>query len=302
MLNFYDYCMNNGNAALLSRWNAERNGEYTPTNTSYGSHRRVWWRCENGHEWQANIYDVARSGGGCPVCAGKTAMKGCNDLATLYPELRAEWNTDKNDALTPEDVTAGSGRRVWWRCEKGHEWQAAVKDRTILHAGCPYCANRLIIPGFNDLATLCPELVEQWDVERNGGLTPESVSAGSNKMVWWRCEKGHGWQAYVRSRTGRDSGCPYCTGKKVLEGFNDLATVFPTIANQWHPTLNGDMKPTEISPGCNKKVWWICEEGHIWKTSVCARTAKRRHTGCPVCTGFYSRSTLYEEKTGEEGK
>lgn len=294
MLSFYDYCVDSGKEYLLNRWNGPRNGELTPSDASHGSHRRVWWHCENGHEWQANICDVAQSSGGCPVCAGKTVVKGYNDLKTLYPQVAAQWNCEKNGALTPDSVTSGSMRRVWWRCESGHEWQAAVKDRTVLRANCPYCANRLIIRGVNDLASTEPALAAQWDREKNGALTPESVSAGSNRVVWWKCSRGHEWQAHIRSRTGSDSGCPYCTGKKVLEGFNDLAAVYPTIANQWHPTLNGDLKPTEVTAGCNRKVWWVCEEGHIWKTAVCARTAKRRHTGCPVCSGFYSHSTLYE--------
>ena len=210
-----------------------------------------------------------------------------------------QWHTEKNGSFTPENVTSRSSRRVWWRCEKGHEWAALVKDRTMLHTGCPYCTNKQIIPGFNDLATLRPDLAEQWDREKNGILTPESVSVASNRKAWWRCEQGHEWEAHIHSRTGADSGCPYCTGRKVLVGFNDLATVYPTIANQWHPTLNGELNPTDVTSGCNKKIWWICEEGHIWRTSISARTAKRKRTGCPVCSGFYSHSTLYKPEKSE---
>lgn len=208
-------------------------------------------------------------------------------------ELIGQWDSGCNGDLTPADISYGSGRKVWWRCEKGHAWQATVKDRTMLSSGCPYCANRQILPGFNDLATLRPDLAEQWDREKNGDLTPESVSAGANRKVWWRCGNGHSWEALIRSRTSQDSGCPYCTGKKVLVGYNDLATLYPTIAAQWHPTLNGNLKPTDVVPGCNKRVWWICEEGHIWKAKICSRTAKNKRSGCPVCIGLHHHSTLY---------
>lgn len=300
MLSFYDYCIESGNTALISRWDFRRNGSLTPADISYGSHRRICWRCEKGHEWEADICYVAQSSGGCPVCAGKSVVKGYNDLKTQHPELARQWNTERNGSLTPEDVTSGSTRKVWWRCEKGHEWQTPIKTRAVQGASCPYCANKLIIRGFNDLAALYPELAAQWDRERNGALEPENVFAGSNRRVWWRCEKGHAWQAVIGSRTNQDSGCPYCTGRRVLVGFNDLATVYPTIANQWHPALNGELKPTDVTPGCNKRVWWICEEGHIWKTKISARTAKRKRTACPVCGGCYSHSTLYKPEKSNE--
>lgn len=293
MQSFHDYCIENDKVALLAHWHPQRNGELTPSDVSHGSNRLIWWRCEKGHEWQAKICEVARYRDGCPVCAGKTVLRGYNDLKTLHPRIAAEWNKEKNGGLTPEEVTPGCNKKVWWRCEKGHEWEAPVKDRTVLGSNCPYCANKLIIAGVNDLASRYPALAAQWDREKNGDLLPEQVAPGSNRKVWWRCAEGHEWQAFIRSRTGQDSGCPYCSGKKVLPGFNDLATVYPTIANQWHPTLNGELKPTDVVPGCNKRIWWICEEGHIWKTKINYRTAKRKRTGCPVCYGFSDRSTLY---------
>ena len=294
MLSFYDYCVDSGKEYLLSRWDGQRNGETAPTALSFGSNRSVWWRCEKGHEWQAQIGEMSRSASGCPVCAGKTVLRGYNDLASQYPEIAAQWDAEKNGHLAPDNITAGSSRRVWWRCEKGHEWQADVKSRTKQKTSCPYCAGKKVLAGYNDLATLRPDIAAQWDTEKNGELSPRDVAAGSSVKAWWMCEKGHEWQAHVRSRTGEDSGCPYCTGKKVLAGFNDLATLHPTIAAQWNAALNGDLKPTEVGIGCNRRVWWTCEEGHTWRTAVCARTAKRRHTGCPVCSGFYSRSTLYK--------
>ena len=133
-------------------------------------------------------------------------------LILSYPALCQEWDGVKNLSLTPETVTAGSHKAVWWRCPRGHVWQAAPYSR-ITGAGCPYCANRKILPGFNDLATTHPALCKEWDDTRNGDLTPRMLSFGSNKKVWWRCPLGHVWQAAVFSRTRtRASGCPVCKG------------------------------------------------------------------------------------------
>ena len=130
------------------------------------------------------------------------------------PMLLAQWDRERNGDLTPDGVTHGSHRRVWWRCEKGHSWQAEVKSRTLLGAGCPVCAGKVVVPGENDLATLRPDLAAQWHPERNLPLTPEQVTAGSRRQVWWQCSLGHVWKARVHSRTGKQrSGCPVCAGR-----------------------------------------------------------------------------------------
>ena len=98
------------------------------------------------------------------------------------------------------------------------------------------------------------------------------------------CGNGHEYQATVAHRTRIGSGCPYCVNFKTLSGFNDLATKRPDIAQQWHEELNGDLTPSDVTPGSHKKVWWKCSVGHSWQAVVYSRTTKRAH-GCPVCAG-----------------
>lgn len=268
---------------LAAQWHKTKNLPLTPQEISAGSHRAVWWQCEKGHEWRAVVRSRV-SGAGCPVCANRVLSPGKNDLATLYPQLAKEWNYEKNGKLQPQDCIVGSSRRVWWKCEKGHEWRASIAGRTTGGRGCPVCAGRRIVPGENDLATAYPHLAAEWLQEKNGSLTPQSVSPYSNYKVWWRCPLGHEYQAKVDSRTKNSTGCPYCSGKKVLPGFNDLATVEPKLAAQFHPTLNGTLTPADFTPGSHQKVWWVCDEGHVWKAAVYSRTGSQR-CGCPTCAG-----------------
>lgn len=202
-----------------------------------------------------------------------------NEMLTLL----SQWDTQKNGALTPHDVSYGSKKKVWWRCEKGHGWQARGASR-IHGNGCPVCAGKQIIAGVNDLASRFPQIAGQWHPTKNEGRTPQSVSAYSNTRAWWICELGHEYQAFVAHRTNMGSGCPYCANRKVLAGFNDLASQEPQIAAQWHPTLNGDLTPQMVTPGSAKKAWWQCEEGHVWKTAIYSRAARDK-CGCPVCSG-----------------
>ena len=198
-------------------------------------------------------------------------------------DLLRQWHPTLNGSLTPDAVPCGSQKKVWWRCEAGHEWQTRVSSRTKIHSSCPFCSGRRLSPGKNDLASQNPELIAQWHPLKNGSLTPETITCANDKKVWWICDKGHEWQTAVINRTRKDrkhTGCPYCAGRKVLKGFNDLATKEPELAAQWHPTKNDGLTPDQVTPGMKKKVWWLCEKGHEWNALIQSRNAG---CGCPEC-------------------
>jgi len=249
---------------------------------SAGTDAKAWWRCEQGHEWEATVDSRTSQGLGCPVCSGRKLLTGYNDLATRFPDIAAQWHPTRNADLVPAQVSKGSGKKVWWRCEEGHEWEAPVDRRTRQSTGCPFCSRRTVIIGYNDLATRFPDVAKQWHSTRNGVLTPSQVNAGTDTEVWWRCEEGHEWEAPVSSRTRQSTGCPVCTGRTVLAGFNDLVTRFPDIAKQWHPTRNADLTPYQVTAGSGKRAWWRCGQGHEWEARVNSRTS--RGSGCPVCS------------------
>ena len=264
---------------MIKEWDREKN-TLTPEEVAPRSHKRVWWRCEKGHSWQTEV-KTRTAGSGCPVCARRRVDAGENDLMTLYPALAKEWDREKNGALRPEDVAPGADRRVWWRCKKGHEWRALVYSRTMQGTGCPYCEGKRVSPGENDLASVFPLIAAELEPEQEGDLT--QLSPYSNRRVWWRCQKGHRWQAAVSTRTMHQSGCPYCAGRKVLKGFNDLATKNPLVAADWADDLNGALTPEMVTEGSKKQVWWRDRFGHVWKTAVYSRA--RDGCGCPICAG-----------------
>lgn len=140
---------------------------------------------------------------------------------------------------------------------------------------------------FNDLASRHPELLAEWDWDRNGDLKPTDVIASSNKRVWWKCKEGHEWSGLVanRARKGKaDPGCPYCSGCKVLAGYNDLAITHPGIAAMWHPRMNKRLKPTGVQAVSRKPAWWRGECGHVYQMAVRDRV-RARPGYCPYCSG-----------------
>ena len=277
---FYNWCLSN-NQNLITEWASDLN-QISIENYNLGNSKKVWWRCkkDSRHIWDDTI-SHRKAGRGCPICSNKRILVGVNDLATTHPHLAFEWDTS-ND-LKPTEVTYGSTTMIKWICPKGHHYEAIVSSRAN-GTGCSICAGKSVLKGYNDLATTHPEFAKDWDYDKNGDLTPDKITYGSTKKVWWKCDKGHEWFISPNNRTNQDSGCPYCTNKKVLVGYNDLVTVNPRLASEWHPTKNGTLTPRDVTYGYNKKVWWKCKTcGYEWETDVAHRV--KDDSGCAVCAG-----------------
>lgn len=266
------------NPTLAKEWNQNRNGLLKPDGITANSGKKVWWKCQEGHEWTATVYN-RNNGRGCPFCSGKKLIIGQNDLKTTNPSLAKEWNFGENREMLPEDFTAYSRQKVWWKCDSGHTWPSTIANR-VLGNGCPYCAGKKAVKGKTDLHTVNPSLAGEWNYEKNGIHKPENFTANSHKEVWWKCRNGHEWKASIKNRNnGR--GCPYCSGRYAITGKNDLQTVNPLLASEWFYEKNKST-PENVMPNSNKKVWWKCSKGHVWKAVVASRNIGG---GCPYCSG-----------------
>ena len=290
-INLYEKenCLSVTNPEVLDEWDYEKNSEMgiTPQNILSGSSFKVWWKCKQGHEYPATIATKINQKTSCPYCANKKILVGYNDLATTNPELLEEWNYEKNDKLgiTPQNIFKGSNKKVYWRCKAGHSYPAIVNNRTRGHC-CPYCSGRMCITGISDLATTNPELLEEWNYEKNDkiGLTPFNLGKGYDKKVYWKCKMGHEWSASINNRVNHHSNCPYCSNRRILKGYNDLATTNPELLEEWDYEKNDKigLTPFNLSKGSGKKVWWKCEKGHSYISEV------RKHVidgnRCPYCS------------------
>lgn len=278
---------------LAQEWDTQRNTKH------YGdlleaSNYNAYWVCSVNpeHRWQQRVCNRTRRGFGCPYCAGKHVISGTNDLASHAPHMITQFHPAHNGNMTPFNLHWSSNKKVWWICEKGHEWFASPNSRLSgpREQGCPYCANKRVAAGNNDLATLNPQLAIQWHPTLNGDLTPRDVLAGSGIRAWWMCNLGHAWDTQINDRNFYGTGCPVCSGSRLLVGFNDLATCHPELVEQWHPTKN-ETAPQSTLAGSNSKVWWMCDRGHEWEAVVSARTS--RGDRCGKCS--MSQTSLIEQ-------
>ena len=189
---------------IAAQW-SDRN-ELTPDDVLQSSQSRIFWVCPVGHEWEATVFSRCYRLSGCPYCAGKRATPGTNDLATVNPALALEWHPTRNTD-SPNTILPKSGKKAWWVCSEGHEWESTVYNRSS-GTGCPYCAGSRVTPGETDLGTTHPWVAAQLHPHRNT-LTASQLAPMSSKRQWWVCGKGHEWESPVSDRTG-GHGCPRC--------------------------------------------------------------------------------------------
>ena len=299
---------------LVQEWDYKKNGSLIPEELSVSSHKKVWWLCSNGHSWEAAV-SKRTQGRGCPICQGKKVLQGYNDLATTHPKLTVEWDYDKNIGNTPQDISAFSNKKFWWKCEEGHSWQSAVSKRTIGRK-CPYCKGKNVLIGYNDLTTTHPNLILEWDYDKNISISPHEVSKGSSEKVWWLCKYNHSWKAQISSRTS-GCGCPQCASElqtsfpekviyyyvkksfpdavcnfksKLLEPY-ELDIFIPSLklgieydGERWHQNLEKDLKK-------NKK----CNDSNITLIRI-------REPKCPILSDNLSKNIVLPRKKDIIGK
>ncbi len=305
-----DNCLAVINPAFASEWHPTKNGKLTPWLVRPNSHLEVWWLCSHGHEWPAKVTDRHSKGNGCPYCSGRKATEE-NNLAVVNPDLARQWHPTKNGLLRPCDVKPNSAKSVWWICDTNqiHSWPARIYSRHRENVGCPICANQLVSMD-NCLATVAPELAEEWHPTLNGALSPKDVVPGSSRIVWWHCKKKpeHYWDAPINDRYSKGLGCPICSHHRPSKEYN-LAVDNPELCKEWHPVKNGELTPDVVTPNSSRIIWWQCRRNptHEWPARVVKRNKMRQ--GCPFCNPQVSRlevrlyselSTIFKEITHQK--
>jgi hypothetical protein len=278
---------------LAKEWHTELNGDLTPYDVTPYSQIKVWWKTEEGKEFQAvvryrttnylrkdkNLIPEEISGKYRKREEKDTFLKK-NNLVILFPEVAKEWDYEKNDGVKPEEVFSKSGKTYWFKCANGHSWQTRVINRTSKGSKCPVCTLES-----RKLINTTPELIDEFDPVKNKKINLFDLTASSNEKVWWICKNCS--KKYKESVQKRVKGykCPVCFPvKKEIPYEKSLEYNYPEIAKQWNYELNGNLTPKDVRPMSGKSVWWNCpvdKEHPPWKSIIHNRTYNGN--GCPTC-------------------
>lgn len=276
------------NPSLAAMWHPTKNHGLTPFDVSTGSEMKVWWLCEQGHEFEGKVHKKNEHPQ-CKECLKENGPKNKvtpnNCLTVTHPEIAKEWHPTLNNECKPNRVRSDSDRKVFLKCKSGHIWKPSIKER-VNGKTCPDCEG--IVDKTNSLATVKPKFSKEWHPSLNKKITPDKVSVNSDQEYWWVCKNGHEFRETVANRGKKH--CPKCN-KKLPPLEKCLAVVNPELAEQWDYELNYPITPWHVFAGTADKQWWRCLIGHTWK----ARVLNRNHgRGCPFCNS--STHTSFPEQ------
>lgn len=350
------YNLTTVNPELCKEWHSKNKraaATYLPKSSA-----KVWWRCRKNpeHEWQAVIGSRTSLEGktliGCPFCAGKRPSKKHN-LLIKSPSLAEQWHPERN-TKKPEHFTPSSHKKVWWLCEKGHEWEATIKNR-VAGRGCPRCTKQSSSHEIRILAELRGagfDVESRWKIKSHelDIYLPEFSLGIEYDGAYWHKNKKHQdlkkqeaieleGLKLVRVRelplkkiseddlltspnkelTKEEMDALFLiiapTDRRVLEyrkredfigddlyriymdyfpspfPENSLAKRNPHLASEWHPTKNIPLTPMNFTANSAHKVWWICHKGHEFQARIDSRNRKSGGSGCPYCSPTYKKAS-----------
>ena len=218
----------------IKLWLKLNNKPYELLSDTYINARdNLKWKClkEDCGEIFEKSWNYIQSNKSCPYCDGQlVGLSNC--LATRRPDIAKQWHPVLNDNLTPYDVTYNSSLKVWWQCEKGHEWPVSIHSRISNNSGCPCCSGFRATKD-NNLLIIFPEICEEWDYEKNK-KKPEDFTPHSGQRVHWICSNkkcNHKWKTSIKNRTSKNTGCPKCNeskGEKRISKYLDKHNILYT--------------------------------------------------------------------------
>lgn len=279
------------NENLMKEWDFENNQGLDPAELSLGSNKIAFWICSLcGNQWRASVYSRVVKGSCCRKCSARRRLEfdASKSIYKTHPEIAKDWSVKENVKLTPKMFSKGSRYVANWKC---HICGAKATKSIKSYNGCTKCKKGKKLQK-KSLQTEYPDLAKEWHKTKNVNLLPSDFSPHSNKPAWWSCNAcGHSWSTKIGNRTSLGRGCPACANKVIIAKKNDLKTTHPYLAKEWHPTKNKDLKPSEVTYGSGKKVWWLCPKKHEYQASILHRS---HGTECPKCNE--SRQTSFAEQ------
>jgi hypothetical protein len=262
---------------IAKDWSPDKNGKLTPKMFSKNSRYEASWCC---HICGVETVKSIKIYNGCRQCKEAKRLKKKN-LELDFPEISKEWNKEKNRDKLPSDFMSASNKYAWWLCSScRHSWSTKISYRTR-GGGCPLCANRIVVAGKNDLATTHPYLSMEWHLTKNKQLTPEEVTYGSGKKVWWLCPNNHEYKATILHRA-HGTECPRCNDGRQTS-FAEQATYFyikqlyPDALNRYSAKFLGRMELDIYIPSIKLAIEY---DGEAWHKKNTIKREERKYQLC----------------------
>ncbi len=281
-------------AQMVKQWNFAKNKGIDINRTSANSKETAWWKCKKcGYEWQAQISSRKLSKGLCPCCENRTVIvEGITDLFTVAPDLKIDYDFQKNIEINTAILSATTNELLWWKCHIcGHEWQASPTGRlkcnndNYIVRSCPVCAGIIRTKTY---AEEYPELIDRFIEDKNGYKFTDLKGEALKRKFWWHCyicneDFEATLSSMIRSKYSQSKGCSYCAGKKVKRE-KSFAYLHPEVMDEYDSSNTID--PYNVTEKSTNIVKWICRNNPEHKWNATFQSRARGGGGCNICREY----------------
>jgi len=203
-------------------------------------------------------------------------------------ERAACWHTTKNGKLKPWDVFKSSGKKYWFTCDNGHDFDISLNSVTKGR----WCSSCHQTPSYDRSFASNEERAVCWYITKNGDVKPLDVFKSSHKKYWFTCDNNHDFKMRLNDVTSGQ----WCSSCHQTPSYEQSFASNEKRAACWHTTKNGDVKPRDVFKSApRKKYWFTCDNGHDFSTQLNSVTSGQWCSSCHQ-TPSYEQSFASNEK------
>jgi hypothetical protein len=265
---------------LASEFDIEKNGTTPDMILSSHTNAEIWWKCNEGHEFQRSVWYRVNQVNDCPVCNRSFIIKGVNDFQTAYPDVVKIWDYQKN-GRGPDTISDIDTRKYSFKCTLGHQYETQLSTAINHNFECLVCTNEIVKEGINSLLDTHEELAKEFSPKEE--RKPYEFNKNYSYSIKWKCPTCNGEYRYpINKREFGDDSCPYCNKGRALLGYNSLLDTDFELSKEWSPS--NERGPETYIKSTSTWVYWICPTCNGEYTRP-INERELSDDSCPYCKG-----------------
>ena len=219
---------------------SEKN-EKKPNEVKLNSHKKFWFDCECGHQFESSLLNINQANNWCPYCSNPPKKlcdnencKDCFDKSFASHEKSKYWSNDNE--LKPRQVFNCADRKTFiFNCYCGHKINMNLKQISLKEHWCSYCSHQKLCE--NTKCEMCFNnsfaSIERSKQLNDKIINPRNLFKSTNKKFKFDCETCNKEFETQLSSVSKGIWCPYCVNKTELILFNSLKEFYITLERQF---------------------------------------------------------------------
>jgi very-short-patch-repair endonuclease len=233
-------CKNNFASHPKSKFWSNKN-EGKPQDYALNSHKKFWFDCECGHEFEMILRNINCRDSWCPYCVNKKLCENdsCNKCfsKSFASHYRAS-NWSFKNKVEPKEVFKTSHKSYLFNCECGHNFNSSPKTVTYNNSWCPYCSNppKKLCNNIQNCVSCqnktfaSVERSNFWSIKNK--MKPIEVFKSSAVKFIFDCDKCNEAFTSKLCHITDGSWCPNCRYKTEEKLTKILKEIYPLITTQ----------------------------------------------------------------------